>query len=65
MGLKNVYKTANHHYGSAIKLKILFPYGFVYSNGPTNVRKIGEGVSVLCCTPYLRLGRGRGVTHET
>ena len=54
-----MYKTANHHYYGGIR--ILFPYVFVYCNGPTNVRKAGKGVSVPCRAPYLCPSRGRGV----
>ena len=45
-----------------LALEFLFPYGFVYCNGPTNVRKAGEGVPVSCHAPYLRPGGGKGVT---
>ena len=33
-------------------------YGFVYENGPTNVRKLSKGVSVPCRAPSLRPGGG-------
>ena len=42
-------------------LEFLFPYEFVYCNGPTNVRKADEGVLVPCRDPTFRLGEGKGV----
>ena len=47
---------------TVVVLEFLFPYGFVYLNGPTNVRKAGEGAPVPCRASYLRPGGGRGVT---
>ena len=43
-------------------LEFLFLYEFVYCNGPTYVRKAGEGVPVPCRAPYLRPCWGRRVT---
>ena len=58
-----MYRTVKHHYDGSFTSYILI-YGFVYRNGPTNVRKLGKGVSVSCRAPYLRPGRGRGMTPE-
>ena len=38
-----------------------YKFGFTFRNGPTNVRKSGKGVLVLCGTPIIRLGGGWGV----
>ena len=37
-------------------------FGFIFRNGPTNVRKAGKGVQVPCGAPIIRLGGGWGVT---
>ena len=38
----------------------MYKFGFIFRNWPTNVRKLGKGVSVPCGAPILRLGGGIG-----
>ena len=40
----------------------MYKFGFIFRNGPNNVRKPGKGVPVSCGAPIVRLGGGRGVT---
>ena len=56
-----MYKTVKHHYSGSF-IGYIMIYGFVYRNGPTNVRKSGNGVLVSCRAPYIRPGGGRGLT---
>ena len=41
----------------------IYKFEFIFQNGPTNVRKSYQGVSVLCGVPIIFLGGGWGVTE--
>ena len=60
MGLMHVY-TRHLNTTTVVVLQIVFHYEILYEMGPPMLEK-HEGVPVLCRTPSLCLGRGRGVT---
>ena len=66
MGLRNVCtRYFKYHYGGSFTSYIMI-FGFIYGNGPTNVRKSDKGVLVPVPfrAPSLCPGGGRGVTEE-
>ena len=59
-----MYRTVKHQYSDSFTGYIMI-YGFVYRNGPTNVKKSGKGVPFFCRALYLCPGGGRGMTNKT